>query len=556
MSQLNVEQAMALPLRAGAWRRFAKSETGSLTIFALCLFMLMVMIGGVAVDLMRYEAMRTSLQNTLDRATLASASLTQRLNPRDVVTDYFDKAGLSEYLTSVTVDQGMNYREVVADARAATNPFFMHLIGIDEMDAPGRSQAEQRMTNVEIVLVLDVSGSMDTNNRLINLKSAAKEFVNTVLSADTENRISIAIVPFNGQVNLGANLRQRFNFTDDHNVTDVNCIDLPASVYSTTGISTTLALPMTAHADTYSGTTRNSSYYAWSDSANGTVIAGNRWCPPSTANTVMLPSRSITGLQAKIDSLTAIGATSINAGMKWGMTLIDPGSRNVINHFINTGTVPGIFAGRPFDYTDPEAMKVVVLMTDGDHFAEERVKQPYKVGPSPIYKSPNDGNYSIRFTTGRPSIAGTNEYWVPHLGTWRALPWTNSTNTGASTLQPLTWPQVWSQVRLQWVVWQLYARALGTTDAQRSTQYTNWIEAFREQTVIGTMNNQLQQICSLARANDVTVYGIAFEAPPGGQTQIAQCATSSAHYFQAAGLQISTVFRSIASNITQLRLTQ
>lgn len=555
MSQPNAELAMGWPLGADARRQFAKGESGSLTVFALCLFMLMVMVGGVAVDLMRYEAMRTSLQNTLDRATLASASLTQRLNAEDVVTDYFGKAGLLEYLTSVSVDEGLNYREVVANAKAATDPFFLHLIGIDEMDAPGHSQAEQRVTNVEIALVLDVSGSMDSNSRLTNLKAAAKEFVNTVLSNDSEDRVSIAIVPFNGQVNLGEDLRLQYNFVNDHNVNDVNCIDLPASVYSETGISTAESLSMTAHADTYSSTTKGG-YYGWSDSNNGTVVAGNRWCPPSTVNTVMMPSQDIAALQAKINNLDAMGATSINAGMKWGMALLDPGSQGVVNHFVNIGAVPDVFDGRPFEYTEPEAMKVIVLMTDGEHFAEERVKSAYKTGPSPIYRSPIDGNYSIRFTTGRPGVSGSNEYWVPHLGTWRPQPWTNSSNTGASALQPLTWPQVWSGVRLQWVVWQLYARALGTNDSQRTNQNTTWLAAFREQTPVTTMNAQLQQMCSLAKANDVTVYGIAFEAPTGGQTQISQCATSSAHYFKASGLQIKTVFRSIASNISQLRLTQ
>lgn len=566
MVQSNADQAKVLPFVAGRVRLFYRGEAGSLTIFALCLFMLMVMVGGIAVDLMRYETMRTSLQNTLDRATLASASLSQTLDAEDVVTDYFDKAGLSDYLSGVTVDEGLNYREVVADAEAETDPFFLHLIGIDEMKAPGRSKAEQRMTNVEIVLVLDVSGSMASNNRLVNLKTAAKEFVQTVLAGDTESRISIAIVPFNGQVNLGATLRQRYNATNNPGVTDVNCVDLPASVYSTTGISTALALPMTSYADTYSSTTKANSYYAWNDSSNATPSNANRWCPPSAANTIMMPAKSISALQNKIDGLTAIGATSINAGLKWGMTLLDPGAQSVISHFVGLGQVPAEFDGRPFEFTDNEAMKVVVLMTDGEHFAEERVKDAYKTGVSPVYRSPQDGNFSIRFTSGRPTVAGTNEYWVPHLGTWRALPWTNSTNTGASALQPLDWKDVWAgptsgpwagtAVRVQWVVWQLYARALGTSDTQRNQRYNDWIVEFREQTPVGTMNTQLQQMCSLAKTNDVTVYGIAFEAPTGGRTQISQCATSPAHYFNATGLQIQTAFRAIASNISQLRLTQ
>lgn len=538
--------------------RFVNDEAGNLTIFAFSLFMMMIMIGGVAVDLMRYESMRTSLQNTLDRATLASASLSQTLDAEEVVTDYFAKAGLSEYLRSVSVDEGLNYREVVADARAATDPYFLHLIGINEMDAPGHSIAEQRMTNVEIMLVLDVSGSMGSNSRLTNLKTAAREFVDTVLSSDGEDRISIGIVPFNGQVNLGASLRSRYNYSHNHQVSNVNCVDLPASVYTQTGISQGIELPMTADADTYSTTNKTNGYVNRTDTDYATVVSGNRWCPPSTDNTVMMPSQSISALQAKISSLDAIGATSINAGMKWGMTLLDPGTQPVFDYFVANGTIPEVFEGRPFDYTDPESMKIIVLMTDGEHFAEERVNDDYKTGASTIFKSPYDGNYSIRFDSGRPGVSGSNKYWVPHRSEWRSLPWTNTSNTNATTLanNPMLWEDVWSEVRLQWVVWQLYARALGTNNSQRAAQYNTWIAEFREQTPTGDMNDQLQQMCALAKSNGVTVYGIAFEAPSGGQTQISQCATSSAHYFNAAGLQIRTAFRAIASNISKLRLTQ
>lgn len=538
---------------------FLRREDGNLTVFAMCFFVLMVMMGGLAVDLMRYETTRTTLQNTLDRATLAAASLSQQLDAEVVVEDYFDKALMSDYLKAISVEEGLNYREVTADAEAETKPFFMHMIGIDEMDAAGHSMAEQRMTNVEIVLVLDVSGSMSTmspNNktRMQNLKDAANEFVETVLNSDDENRITISLVPFNGQVNLGPLLRGKFNATYQHGVANVNCVDLPSSVYSDTGISRTTPLPMTAHADTYSTTTRNSSYYSRTDSNNATVNPANRWCPPSTSNIVMLPTNSVSELQARINSLTAIGATSINAGMKWGMTLIDPGTRPIYDEFIASGQIPAAYPDRPFDYTDPESMKIIVLMTDGEHFAEERVADAYRTGISPIYKSNNDGNYSIRFAAGRPGVAGSNEYWVPHLGSWRSVPWTNSSNSG--TFVQMEWEDVWAEVRLQWVVWQLYARALGTNDSQRASRWSQYLPLFREQTPIATMDSQLQQMCGLAKANGVTVYGIAFEAPANGRTQISQCATSSAHYYNAAGLQIRTAFRAIASNISHLRLTQ
>jgi hypothetical protein len=433
---------------------------------------------------------------------------------------------------------------------------------VEELDAPGTSRAEQRMTNVEVVLVLDVSGSMAENNRLTNLKSAANEFVDTVLSNDSEDRISISIVPFNGQVNLGAALRGRYNAQMQHGIEHANCLDLPASVYNQTGISTTLGLPMTALADTYAPTFRGTVYIDKANIYDAVAIQEALWCPPSVANTVMLPTNNISMLQNKINRLTATGWTSINVGMKWGMALIDPGSQGIISHFVDTGAVPPMLDGRPFEYTDPETMKIIVLMTDGEHMRERRISDRYKSGETglngtnAIYKSPIDGLYSIRFTTGRPNVAGTREFWVPHRNEWRTLPWTNTINTGAANLKPITFQQLWSEVRVDWVVWQLYARALGTNNSQRSAQYNTWLPRISELVSIGTMNAQLQSVCSLAKANNVTVYGIAFEAPPEGRTQISQCATSSAHYFNAAGLQIRTAFRAIASNISHLRLTQ
>ena len=542
--------------RLAVLKRFSAAQDGSLSILALCLFLLMVMMGGLAVDLMRYEQTRTTLQNTLDRATLASASLTQSLDPADVVADYFTKAGMDKYLKGVTVSEGMNFRNVTADAAAATDPYFLHLIGQTKMDALGHSMAEQRVTNVEIMLVLDVSGSMLSNSRLVNLKTAANEFVDTVLSSDAEHKISIGLVPFNGQVNIGPDLRAKYTaLTDDPGVTNVQCVDMPSSVYNATALPTNTVMSMTAHADTYSGTNQTNAWVAYTDtnSAIGyhaTNNAGNVWCPPIAGNIIRLPSETISTLQTQINGLSAVGATSINAGLKWGLALMDPSAANMYTQLIASGKMAGELSGRPFSFTDPEAMKVIVLMTDGEHFAEERVNADYKSGLSDIYKSNSDGNYSIYL----PSLTTTNKYWVPHLSNFRSAPWTNSTNTGTYTQQ--SWPQVWSAMRLSYVAWQFYARGLGSTSQARNIEYANRMDAFRSKTPTTSMDSQLQQICGLAKGQGVIVYGIAFEAPTLRQTQIRNCSTSAAHYFNASGLQIRTAFRAIASNISQLRLTQ
>ena len=334
--------------------RFCTHQDGNVTIFAFTLFMLMMMMGGLAVDLMRFETTRTSLQNTLDRATLAAASLNQSIDGKVVVNDYFAKAGLTKYLKSVTVTKGLNFRNVKADAEAATNPYFVHLVGIDEMYAKGNSMAEQRISNVEIMLVLDISGSMNSNSRLVNLKIAANEFVSTILSSDTEQRISIGIVPFNGQVNLPVDLRNKFNYTDPNGATNVNCFDLPASVYTGPGMSRTTPLSMTIAGDTYSGTSGVANWIDVSDSNVGPYPL-NVWCPPRAEDTVSMPQQSISALQAKITGLTAVGATSINAGMKWGLSLLDPSARGIYNEYQLAGLMSANLTGRPYEYADRES---------------------------------------------------------------------------------------------------------------------------------------------------------------------------------------------------------
>lgn len=538
---------------------FARAENGTVTMFALCLFVLMAMMGGFAIDLMKYEQTRTTLQNTLDRSTLAAASLTQDLDSEAVVRDYFDAAGMSETLKSVTVTEGINFKQVTADAEADSKPFFMHMLGMDNFDAGGRSGAEQRITNVEIALVLDVSGSMNSNSRLTNLKTAARDFVTTVLASDVEKRISIAIVPFNGQVNLGTTLAAKYPLIDNPNVTNMTCVDLPASAYTSFGVSRTTSMPMTANADTFSATSgasgnsstapSSTSVVSPTNTSSATPVAGNRWCPPEGGNIVRLPSYSVSQLHGYINGLVAIGATSINAGMKWGMTMVDPAQRTMFSQFVSAGAIPANYNGRPYEFADEDSMKIIVLMTDGDHFSEERVNAAYRTGNSNLWKAA-DGNYSAFFDRANT----TSDWWVPHLNVWQTAAYTSGTPAAVQQ----SWRQVWASMRVSYVAWHLYGRGLfntGTT-AQRQQSYRDWMAAFRSLTPTGTMDTQLQTACTAAKSNGIIVYGIAFEAPTAGAQQIAACASSSSHYFNATGLQIKTAFRAIASNISQLRLTQ
>jgi hypothetical protein len=520
---------------------FRDAEDGALIIFALFLFVLMAMMGGVAVDVMRNLNVRTQLSNTLDRCTLMAASLDQRLDPQDVVTDCIAKAGLASSLRHVQVVNGMNVRDVLTVARADTNPFFMHMIGINSFDAAARSRAEQKITNVEIALVLDVSGSM-SGSKIANLRTAASNFVATMLDSDPNRRVSISIVPYNAQVNLGPTLISKFNVTSAHGVTNHNCLELPAAAFASAGLSRALALPQMAQSDHYYGTNTANVFTPPTD-ATAVPNFTNNFCRTAANNVVRMASQNKAQLQGWINGLTAGGNTSIVLGMKWGTALLDPAARSIYNEYINAGLMNANLAGRPFDNGDTESMKVIVLMTDGEHVAHDRINDAYKAGPSPIWRSTNDGRYSIY----HPAQPGSNKYYVPHLNSWQATPWTNN----AIVAVQQDWRAVWANMKLSYVAWQFYGRPYG------NTAYNNAINTMRSTYLsVNDMNSQLQATCAQAKANGVIVYGIAFEAPANGQTQISNCATSANHYFAANGAEIGTAFSTIASNLTMLKLTQ
>ncbi|WP_373354407.1 pilus assembly protein TadG-related protein [Pseudoroseicyclus sp. CXY001] len=566
----------------GRLGRFHRAEDGSMIIFSLFIILMMLIVGGVAVDVMRAEAHRQRLQTLVDRATLAAADLNQTLDPEEVVRDYFTRAGLLEDLVSVDVSSAFNRREVTVLARTNVPTTLTQLVGIEEFNVPAVATATESVTDLEILLVLDVSGSMGDYNKLEDLKDAAQEFVNTIFDTDTEGRVSMGMVPFNGQVNLGRRFFEQYNTHDYGGVAENYCIDLPPEAYASLDLSTDLPMPATGFYDSYSTTYTYDNYYSPSDNRprNDRGYYTNSWCPPMTENQVLVPSDDRQELLDAIENLHAIGATSINAGMRWGMELMDPGSAAMITE-LNGGTVAGQI--RPLAYDAPDAGKIVVLMTDGEHFPEERLNDGWRAGASPIFRS-SDGYYSIY----HPGVSGGFQWYVPHKDFWMREPWqgsnpnyrdrATSVSTGYRAQDMLRggeslparignatrqdWQDIWEDMRVQYVAWQFYARAFGTSNYSRSSVFTTQMDSFRTQTSTATMDNQLQALCTDAKDQGVAIYGISFMASEHGAGEIFDCASSPSHFYPATGegssdgTDIMTVFQSIAGSINTLRLTQ
>ena len=522
--------------------RFGRQEDGSILIFSLFLLIMMLMISGMAVDLMRVETERARLQSTLDRAVLAGASLEQTLDSKEVVLDYFEKAGLGAYISAddVIVTPGDNSKTVTAKAFMSMNTYFMNLLGITELAAPAFGEAEESLSNIEISLVLDISGSMNWyssnsgNKKIDDLIDAAQDFVylmqcnpddstGTAVCTVDPDTVSISVVPYSEQVVVGEDLLQEFNVTNEH--TGSSCVDFATADFNTTAISTSALLKRSGDIDPWTNyrSSRSSSQYS-SDN--------NKTCKPYSDREIIPFENSYSDLQTKIGNLSAGGNTSIDLGMKWGAALLDPAFRPVVNNLANGGTpaVTSASEDRPYAWNARSMQKVIVLMTDGENTAQHMLKPAYRSGLAPIWKDPNNGRLSVL-------RASTGKYWYPHNATWNDQPY--KYNVGQDAVQ-MTYPEFWSEYSVDYYEEEFW-----------------WLPDVLDVYGYDEKNNRLDAICDAAKADgvEIEIFTIGFETSSASSAIMQDCASSDAHHFDVNGLDIANAFTSIAREIHELRLT-
>jgi hypothetical protein len=161
----------------------------------------------------------------------------------------------------------------------------------------------------------------------------------------------------------------------------------------------------------------------------------------------------------------------------------------------------------------------------------------------------------------RPTCAGTNQYFVPHLkpntstscnsAAWKATPaW-----TGSGTVVQLDWSEVWRYLSISYVSRQLYGRS-NVSNVGNTAVMDVFVDPYIS---VSTLDSMLSTNCTAAKTAGVEVYGIAFAAPTEGQAVISSCASNPKenYYFNSTnGAALDAAFQQIATNISELRLTQ
>lgn len=523
---------------------FVAEEDGNITVFSVFMLVLIITITGASVDIMRFEAVRAKMQSTMDRAVLAAADLDQEQEPIAVVNDYMAKAGLAGALNTVDVDEGLNYRTVSASGSADLDTIFLHMSGFDTLTAPAHSTAEEKIANVEISVVLDVSGSMG-GSRIVNMKDAAKEFVDTVIQpAGSPGLTTISLVPYSATVNVGATYAPYFAFDELHDYS--HCATFDAVDFYSAAMDPSDPMERIAHFD------------PWSNDHNSTEIA-SPWCPTGDDSSLVIHSSNPTQLKNHVDSLVAGGNTAIDLGMKWGVGLLDPSVGSVIGELANDGLVGADAATRPAQHNDPEAIKFVVVMTDGENTTQFDLGPSFKYGMSDIWindqgnSNPNDDHFSVLV---RDWSGTSNDVYF-----WKRFESSSLSNRyrnypdGNGNARRMTNAEVYARWGTAAVANSFYVRPYYDNYVSYDQYYQTYY-AYQSMVSGSQGDDRLSNICEAAREEGIVIFAIAFEAPTGGQQALQDCASSPAHYFDVEGVEITETFHAIARQINSLRLVQ
>lgn len=341
-------------------RLFLSEDRGALTPLMLVLLIGILVSSGIALDLIRQESERSDLQDALDRGVLAAAALSQTIDTQTVLTDYLANRSIAanDLTVAFEVEGSGNARRVIAKAEYKMDTMFFRMVGLPQLPVVAVSSAAQRQLPVEMSLVLDISGTMRFNRRLVNLRPAANRFVDEVTDESVEGLTTINLVPYAGQVNPGPEVFRLIGGVRDHDFS--SCPEFVDEDFADSSVPSRLAY---AQVPNFHHWRIDRDWMDWG------------WCPEDRTSIRYL-STDPEALKTAINNIRLHDGTGTYNAMKWALTLLDPASRGFISDLVARGVAPAEVDGRPADWQSPDTLKIIVLMTDGQITEQLRPTNP------------------------------------------------------------------------------------------------------------------------------------------------------------------------------------
>ncbi len=329
------------------WQRFQRAQRGTTAIiFGITIIPLLAISGGV-VDYGRAVKTKSQLTMALDGAILAALkeySLDTSTDYKNVITEFVHK-NLNEADKSYhgielafSLPDISGEGELKASVSTSVSTHFLGLVGFNQFDINVTAAAVVGGKDLEVVLVLDNTGSMN-GSKISTLRNSATDLMDILLpDSGGDDRVKVALVPFAEYVNIGMDKRNEPGLEIPSDFTASS--GTPYKWYGCMGSRKhDLNVLDEGYSTRIPGVMMVTS--GWGDNA--------KWRCPGTPVVELTGNKSsiITG----IDNMTASGWTYIPSGLAWGWRVLS-------NQAPFTTGAPD---------SDPDTQKVIVLMTDGEN---------------------------------------------------------------------------------------------------------------------------------------------------------------------------------------------
>ncbi|KPF94735.1 pilus assembly protein TadG [Rhodopseudomonas sp. AAP120] len=321
-------------------RRFARSTNGNVAIiFAIALVPILGFVGA-AIDYSRANKARTAMQAALDSAALMLAKdiSSGAITAGQVAAkaqSYFSSLYTNTEARSINVSATYTAKDssgsstVLLKGDGSVDTAFMNLFGFPALGIGSTATATWGGTRLRVAMALDVTGSMDYDDKLPAMKTAAKNLVDTLrASAQTADDVYISMVPFAKMVNVGSSNKSATwlkwdLWPDTGGVCSRNSYatktDCQAAGRTWTSYNTSKWSGCVTDRDQDYDTTKTlPTSAATRFPAAGYYQNGSDICPPQIMPmTSVFAASDATSIKNKIDALTANGGTNQPIGLAW-----------------------------------------------------------------------------------------------------------------------------------------------------------------------------------------------------------------------------------------------
>jgi hypothetical protein len=516
-----------------------------MAIVGLAIIPLFAVIG-LAIDAGRGYMLKSKLSYAIDAAGLAGGRAFET-DLRETDIDMFFDANFPPGYMGAVLEPGHpmvtfddEESTITIEATATIPTRFMNVAGIHEMSVSARTVIRRELQGMELVLVMDNTGSMRSGGKIDAMKDAASELIDILFgSRDEVENFYVGLVPYAATVNIGdqhSDWLTGYDADDFLPTTWKGCVearDYPNDSNDATPDEEAWAPFLWEStrrkywSDGYYGANNpdvndgdgdgldddgnpfplggdnewdpagaESALRLDNDAYQNTGTGPNLGCPP--AITPLITSKA--DVQAAIDDMGPWhrGGTMANLGLAWGWRVLSPNWRGLWG-----GDSP---EGLPLDYHTLNMHKVIILLTDGNNEWYD-------------WPGTNDSNCGNR---------------SPYMG----LPGQNSYASGVCNTYAGYFPGA---------DYTAYGRLnegrLGTTNKGAAT---------------AVVNDRMLELCAAMKAQDIILYTITFQVSnTTTQNLYRSCATDSDHYFNSpSNSQLEEAFEQIADELSNLRIAE